>query len=138
MVAGGWAWWPALAHLLFVAVAVLDARRRLPGVLGESLFWGLATMSCYYVGTTLGRGGGGDGGGDFDTSARAQQHHCENDTDSADMSKGRNSPNTSPLTPREQRNGLQILVARWGTSRKEVDVTDKVQQMVQELSLIHI
>ena len=48
--------WPALAHLLFVVAAVLDVRARLPGPSGEFLFWGLATLSCWYVGTTIGRG----------------------------------------------------------------------------------
>jgi hypothetical protein len=116
----------ALAHLLFVAAAVLDVRSRLPGPLGEALFWGLATLSCWYVGTTFGRGGGGGTGKASVSSASASASAIGTHTHATASSS------SSSSIAQNKADGLQILIARWGTSRKEVDVTDKVQQMVLE------
>ena len=107
----------AAIHLSFIVLSVFDLRKH--HVLLEILFWLLASLSCYFIGAKC------------STSSMSSTSPAMSTVAARNVSPSPSVPAAvPPSTPKNRTLRIQILQARWGTTSKDMDVTEQVQQMI--------
>ena len=110
-------------HLTFILFSVFDLRKH--HVLFELIFWLLASLSCYNIGTSL-----YTTNLDVDSTTSSISNN-NNDVKSTTISKKSTTTKlNSKAKAKAKAPSIKILQARWGTTTKDIDVTSLVQKMV--------
>jgi hypothetical protein len=107
---------PNVIHLTFIFVSVFELRHQ--HLLLELLYILLASISCYYIGV----GFTATSPPPSPTTTPTPPTTPTPSTPNAPNNTTTSLPNTTP--------GIQILQARYGTTKKDIDVTQLIQAMV--------
>jgi hypothetical protein len=105
-------------HFTFIFFAVFDLRKY--HLLCEIIFWALACASSYYLGSSYSYFSSSSTTSASATTPAATATATVTESVAAPAAPNKKTP---PL-------GIQILQARWGTTKKDIDVTQQVQELI--------